>query len=56
MPGLITTAQYLRAFSFGEIMAVEAMCGIGISRIGRLYDVMIAHRMPLPQPCSGRLY
>ena len=49
MTKLITTAQFLRAYSAGEIGPEEAIRGTGALGYSHLFDAMARHRLPLPR-------
>ncbi len=49
MTKLITTAQYLWAYSRGDIGPETAIEGIGVRGFGALLDAMIANGVPLPR-------
>jgi len=49
MTKLITTSQFLRAYSEGRIGPEEAIRGIGGFGYSHLFDSMARHRLPLPR-------
>ena len=49
MTKLYSTAQFLSAYSQGDIGPEVAIKGIGVAGFGELLDTMIVHGIPLPR-------